>query len=144
MIKIGGELGIKVNKAILSNDVIQPHKSVNMNTLIDLSLLDTNGEYFHICGENDWGYLLVDALLPLLKYSDKIFQEINNMIEKYRVRPEVIGLGKNEYRAVDIMHRIRGLGDPINMYKGIPVVCLGETNAVKLFGKSEREYLPFE
>lgn len=144
MIKIGGELGIKVNKAILSNDVIQPHKGLNMSTLIDLSLLDTNGEYFHICGENDWGYLLVDALLPLFKYADNVLQEISSMIEGYKGHPEVIGLGKNEYRAVDIMHRIRGLGDPIKIYKSIPVVCLGETNAIKLFGKSEREYLPFE
>lgn len=142
MKKIGGELGIEVNKIVLNRekDVREPYGNSSM---IDFSILDKNGHWFHICGENDWGYLLTEALQPLLKYALEVFQEIDNKLNSYHGQPEIIGLGKNEYRAVDIIHRLRGFGEPIEMYKGTPITKLRSNNKIELFGLVENDELPF-
>lgn len=137
-----GELGIEVNKVVLNreNDAKEPYGNSSM---IDLSILDKDGCWFHICGKNDWGYLLTEALRPLLKYALGVFQEIDNKLDSYHGQPEIIGLGKNEYRAVDIAHRLRGFGEPIEIYKGIPIIKLRSNNKIELFGLVENDDLPF-
>jgi len=90
-----------------------------------------------IHGKNDWGYLITDALQPLLNYAEQVFVDIDKRISNYTGKPEVIALGKNEFRAVDIMHKLRGLGDPIKIYKGIPVVRVNYDNKIELLGFSE-------
>lgn len=139
---MGGELGIEVIKVVLNreNDMREPYTNSSM---IDFSILDKDGCWFHICGKNDWGYLLTEALQPLLKYALGVFQEIDNKLDSYSGQPEIIGLGKNEYRAVDIIHRLRGFGDPIEVYKGIPITKLRSDNKIELFGLVENDGLPF-
>lgn len=142
MKKIGGELGIEVSKVVLNrtNDMREPYGNSSM---IDFSILDKNGCWFHICGKNDWGYLLTEALQPLLEYALGIFKEIDKKLKAYKGQPEIIGLGKNEFRAVDIIHRLRGFGEPVEEYKGIPVIKLRADNKIELLGLVENDELPF-
>jgi hypothetical protein len=112
-------------------------------SMIDLSILDKDGCWFHICGENDWGYLLTEALQPLLGYALGVLEEIDKKLNSYDGKPEIIGLGKNEYRAVDILHRLRGCGGPIEMYKGTPITKLYSDNKIELFGFIDNDGLPF-
>lgn len=141
---MGGELGIEVSHVELesSEALNEPYGSLGF-AYIDLSLCDKEGKWLHICGKNDWGYLLTDALQPLLIYEAELRSQIDKRLEEYDGRPEIIGLGKNEYRAMDIAHRLRGVGDPIKIYKGISVVQLQTLNRIELFGKEEECLLPF-
>jgi hypothetical protein len=145
LIKIGGELGMKVSKVrfSLDNDLTNPftgHDAFNLDQYIDMDIFENDGNVLHICGKNDWGYLMVDALMPLIKYADNVLQKIRKMLDEYDGKPEVIVLGRNEYRAVDIIHRLRGNGDPINVFLSIPVVKSEQNNYIKLLGNKPREF----
>lgn len=142
---MGGELGIEVDHVGFGSksDLCEPYGSFGLSP-IDLTLYDKEGKWLHICGKNDWGYLLADAFQPLLIYGDEVCTKINKKIDAYNGKPEIIGLGKNEYRAIDIIHRLRGLGDPIKIYKGIPVVQLQTPNRIELFGIDNDNALPFD
>lgn len=141
---MGGELGIEVNHVEFGtkSDLCELYGVLGL-TMMDLSLYDKEGKWLHICGKNDWGYLLTDALQPLLIYEAEVRTQIDKKLDLYDGRPEIIGLGKNEYRAIDIVHRLRGVGDPIKIYKGIPVFQLQALNRIELFGKDEESLLPF-
>lgn len=109
-----------------------------------MTIYDKGGYCLHIYGKNDWGYLLADALQPLLGYALGVFKHIDDKIAEYKGKPEVIGLGKNEFRAADILHRLRGFGEPIKIYKSIPVVQLQESDRIDLFGQQKNDELPFK
>lgn len=102
-----------------------------------MTIYDKGGYCLHIYGKNDWGYLLADALQPLLDYALGVLKRIDDEIAEYKGETEVIGLGKNEFRAVDILHRLRGFGDPIKIYKGIPVVQLQTSDKIELYGQQK-------
>ena len=59
------------------------------------------------------------------------------------LKPKVIGLGRNEFRALDIVHRIRGSEDSLKEYNNIPVVRLEENNSIEFLGTKEFD-LPFK
>ena len=42
---------------------------------IDMNL-ETSDGVLHLCGKNDWGYLIADALIPLLKYANEVERKI--------------------------------------------------------------------
>ena len=41
---------------------------------------------------------------------------------------------KTKFRALDILHRLRGLDDPLSIYKGVPVVRLKDNDGIKIYG----------
>lgn len=104
-----------------------------------MSLYLKDKGHLHICGKNDWGYLITEALQPLLDYAKQVFEDIDKKISQYKRNPEVILLGRNEFRAVDIIHRLRGFGDPIKIYRGVPVVQANCDNKIEIFGSEEEE-----
>ena len=59
-------------------------------------------------------------------------------------KPDVICLGKNEFRAFDILHRLRGIGEPLAMYRGIPVVRMTKNNGIRMYGKKTESEKPFK
>lgn len=137
-----GEFGIIIDKVSFDDDMVTPYK-FNSRPCIDMTI-SSSEDTVHVCGYNDWGYLLTDALLPLLRYAETVLSNINKQLDGYDGSPEVIVLGKNEYRAVDILHRLRGLGDPIRIYKGIPIVETDYINKTQLLGKHNSDSeLPF-
>lgn len=146
VLSITGEIGLKVNKVVFDKDMVEPYNERNtVYRYIDLDIW-SDKDVFHICGENDWGYLVIEALLPLLRYAQDVLKSIDTMLQACTEAPEVIILGKNEYRAVDILHRIRGLGDEIETYKSIPVVRSNtKDNQIKLLGNNEElnPFIPF-
>lgn len=109
---------------------------------IDMNL-ETSDGVLHLCSKNDWGYLIADALIPLLKYANEVERKI---CEEYNrtINVDVIGLGKNEFRAFDILHRLRGCGEPLAVYKGVPVVQLNKDNGMQIYISKETEDMPFK
>ena len=148
-----GELGIEIGKIDFNrcDDLIKPYNNTSIYNddypSQDLTIISTSNETFHICGRNDWAYLVVDALSPLLQYAslveNKISNDLRKMDKEKNTKPKVIGLGKNEFRAFDILHRLRGLGDSLKKYENIPVVRLEEDNAIEFLGTKEID-LPFK
>ena len=74
------------------------------------------------------------CIMPLLRYADQVEIAIRRKLDDFCYKPEVIGLGKNEFRALDILHRLRGLDDPLSIYKGVPVVRLKDNDGIKIYG----------
>ena len=132
-----GEFVIKADKIKISreSDLVQPYVSDKFGWDDDITMdfdIHSNNEVLHICGRNDWGYLMADALIPLLKYAAKIENGI-----KDRIKPgdavDVIGLGRNEYRALDIVHRLNNSGEPIHDLLGVPIVRLRKDNSATIY-----------
>ena len=137
-----GELGFDIESVTFSRDMNAPHGDISSG-MIDMTFHIKDDGWLHICGENDWAYLLSDALLPFLNYAQQVFTKIDERLGDYDGTPEVIVLGKNEFRAVDVLHRIRGMGDPIEVYKGITVIQADNFNKIELLGKQDYNELPF-
>lgn len=142
MRNITTEIGLKISKAtcqnvLHDNSFVRPYSSSNV-PLIDLDLFGTKDEHVIICGSNDWGYLMTEALIPILKFGAKIEKDISNKLEEMSkngmTKPKVIGLGRNQFRAFDILHRVRGVGEPLKEFRGIPVACLEEIDGLELLG----------
>lgn len=98
----------------------------------------------HLCGKNDWGCLIADALVPLLQYAHGVEERIRLEYDSQPEKPDVICLGKNEFRAFDILHRLRGIGEPLAMYRGIPVVRMTKNNGIRMYGKKTESEEPFK
>ena len=81
---------------------------------------------------------MTEALIPILKFGAKIEKDISNKLEEMSkngmTKPKVIGLGRNQFRAFDILHRVRGVGEPLKEFRGIPVACLEEIDGLELLG----------
>lgn len=110
---------------------------------IDMDLIMPDG-VLHLCGKNDWGCLIVDALVPLLQYAHGVEERIRLEYDSQPEKPDVICLGKNEFRAFDILHRLRGIGEPLAMYRGIPVVRMTKNNGIRMYGKKTESEEPFK
>ena len=139
------EFGMKVNKVTFerSEDMLKPYGSYYNDACIDMSIHTDDG-MFHLCGKNDWGYLMVDAIMSLLRYADQVEIALRRKLDNFCYEPEAIGLGKNEFRALDILHRLRGLDDPLSIYKGVPVVRIKDSDGIKIYGSKEKGELPFK
>lgn len=132
-----GEFAIKADKIKISreSDLVQPYVSDKFGWDDDVTMdfdIHSSNEVLHICGSNDWGYLMADALIPLLKYSAKIKNDVKDRIISDDV-VDVIGLGMNEYRALDIAHRLNNCGEPIHDLFGVPIVQLRQDNGMKIY-----------
>jgi len=141
-----GELGIKIVNAVTQKreDMLRPFDRCpyRAEASIDLTLNGNKDEFLHICGDNDWGYIAVDILKPLLQEANKLYIEILNEIGKRK--PDVILVGMNEFRLLDILHIARDGEYGISVIKNIPVVRGNFCNGIKYLGKNESdEYLPF-
>ena len=89
-------------------------------------------DVLELYGDKDWAYLIVDAMIPLLEYGETVENEVRQYYEK-EDKIDVIGLGKNEFRALDIVHRLRGIGDSLKMYRGVPVVRLNKDSGIYIY-----------
>ena len=136
---MGGEFAINVSKVRSDNWFVKPLKPDNPSN--DLTMVDSEGKYLHICGDNDWGYLAVELLKPILKTGNELYCEISSKINE--LDPEVVLVGKTEYRILDILHIARDSEQGIAVIKGVPIVKGNFDNGVKYLGKREMNYLPF-
>lgn len=141
MFKIGGELGVNVKDIKRDKDIVRPYHSSCRNPM-DLSLLTDDNDWLHICGNNDWGYLALEILKPILQTGIKLNSEICDQISEKN--PEVIVVGRNDYRILDILHTARDSEKGISMLRGVPIVMGYFDNGFKCLGNKEREAdLPF-
>ncbi len=136
---MGGEIALKIKKVSCSNDLVIPFNDYKENPAIDLTIQTDDG-WFHLCGDNDWGYLALEAIKPILQTGIKLENKILNGMQKYQ--PEVILLGKNEFRVLDILHIARDSELGIETIRGIPIVKGNFINGIKYLGKNDEIELP--
>lgn len=119
---VRGELGIEI-KEIEINDLLNPYSKYNPdNKNMDFKILNSDNGFLYICGANDWGYLMCDALMPLMKKADNLKKYIQKLISNYKGEINAVVLSKNDYRILDIHHRLLCGGDPIKRFGDFPVV----------------------
>lgn len=141
MFEIGGELGINVKQIKRDNDIVRPYRLACRNPT-DLSLLGDDNNWLHICGNNDWGYLALEVLKPILQTGVKLNSEICDQISEKN--PEVVVVGRNDYRILDILHTARDSEKGISIIRGVPIVMGDFDNGFKCLGSKEKEAdLPF-
>lgn len=143
MFIIGGELGIKVMKIRPDSDGVRPYDGYGHKRMMDLSLFGDDDHWLHLCGDNDWGYLALEILKPILQETNRLYYEISNNINSHK--PEVVLVGRNEFRMLDILHIARDGEEGISVILGVPIVKGDFDNGVKYLGrKPEPIELPFE
>lgn len=116
---MGGEVVFKILSVKSDHWFVRPDKSYGRGN--DLSMKTEDG-WFHICGDNDWGYLALQLLEPIYKEAEKILAAIDNSIkvsksENNNIR--IIELGRNDKRIMDIRF---GGKDKCTQINGIPVI----------------------
>lgn len=134
---MSGEIGLAIKKVRFDEDMVCPYgsPSCGKKPSITLMCMGEDGECFHIVGDNDWGYLLVNALKDLMQYATSIEDQIAKKAWDYSGTPEFIALGKNEYRALDIKRIINGEKN-LEVFN-IPIVKTSKDNGIELFGQVE-------
>lgn len=137
---MGGELGIKIAKAYGSREIVRPYGEYS--EYIDLTIESATRENLHICGANDWGYLAADILKPVIKEAYRVYAQITNGILKNN--PEVILLGRNEYRLIDIYRQLRNEQDTETQIMKVPYVKGDFANGIKYLGSQKEDSFPFE
>lgn len=144
MLVIGGELGIKIIKIKPDSEAVRPYDGYGHKRMTDLNLFGDDNHWLHICGENDWGYLALEVLKPILQTAIGIHKEITDHINESN--PEVILVGRNDFRLLDILHIARDGEEGISIIRGIPVVKGDFDNGVKFLGKKTKDdsELPFK
>lgn len=141
MFEIGGELGVNVKDIKRDKDIVRPYHLACKNSM-DLSLLTDDNSWLHICGDNDWGYLALEVLKPILQTGVKLNSEILNQISEKN--PEVVVVGRNDFRILDILHTARDSEKGISVIHGVPIVMGDFDNGFKCLGNKEKEAdLPF-
>ena len=141
---MGGELSFKIKSVYSDRDFIRPSR-YSINTLNneyeptnDLSMQSDDGNYFHICGNNDWAFLALDLLKPIKDEAKSIIQCVKERKEK---NPDIkaVMLGKNDKRIMDIYFGGKGRCDKI---VGLPVITTEQLNEVKFLVEKEI-FVPF-
>ena len=141
---LGGELSFKIKSVYSDRDFIRPSR-YSINTLNnkyeptnDLSMQLDDGNYFHICGNNDWAFLALDLLKPIKDEAKSIIQCVKERKEK---NPDIkaVTLGKNDKRIMDIYFGGKGRCDKI---VGLPVITTEQLNEVKFLVEKEI-FVPF-
>lgn len=141
---MNGEFSLDVKKIAFSTDfdMSQPYSDTidgHAIPYIDLDIFTQDGT-FHICGRNDWAYLVTDALIPFLRYAKSVEKYVDDEIRKTaRYKTDVICVGRNQFRAMDIMHQLRNGGEHIKTYRSIPVVKLKENDGVRIYSSNKDE-----
>ena len=129
---LGGELGIKI-KSIRTNGITHPYRLENDENKIsiDLSITSDDGNYLHICGENDWGYLALEIIKPIYKEAENLINDVKSRVSKIGDKPEVIILGLNQQRIMDIYCGEKGKCTEI---AGIPIARSNEIKEFRYIG----------
>ena len=86
--------------------------------------------------------MAVELLKPLLQEANKLYLEISKNIEK--MKPEVVMVGKNDFRMLDILHLVRDTEEGISIIRNVPIVKGNFLNGVKFLGKQDIKESPFE
>ena len=93
---IGGELYVNVVRISPDSESVRPYNTYGSKRMTDLNLFGDDNHWLHICGENDWGYLALEVLKPILQTAIGIHEEIlDNIADR---NPEVILVGRNDFR----------------------------------------------
>ena len=121
---MGGEFGIKI-KIVRTDGIEVSGKG------IDLTIISEEGQYLHICGDNDWGYFALDMLKPIYKYAEDLIGDVKTRIAKIGDKPEVIILGLNQQRVMDIYCGGKGKCTEI---AGVPIARSSEIKAFRYVG----------
>ncbi len=124
-------------------DNVRPYNGYGNSRNMVLSLLGNDNQWLHLCGDNDWGYLALEVLKPILQTAISVQTDIINNISDHN--PEVILVGRNDFRLLDILHIARDGEEGISIIRGIPVVKGDFDNGVKFLGKKTKDdsELPF-
>lgn len=147
---MGGEIGLKIAEIKFSDDNVAPYKDGWRYTkvAIDATLIDENGDHFHICGDNDWIDLSVKAMLPFVQAAIRTENLVRSKLERIRKEenvPAVIRLGKDPYRQMNLMHILRSGGDSISTFDGVPVIRGDDADGVEIFLESAKiSKMPFD
>jgi len=112
-----GEITVKIDK-IETSSISEPFRFGSMNPCVDLTIKDSNNNYLHICGNNDWGYLALEILNPIKESAENLIEDVKERIARIGDKPEVIMLGINQQRIMDIYHGGKGKCTEIS---GIPI-----------------------
>lgn len=143
MLIIGGELGIKVMKIRPDSEAVRPYDGYGHKRMMDLSLFGDDDHWLHLCGDNDWGYLTLEVLKPILKEAIRLHEDIVDNLSVSK--PEVILVGRNDFRLLDILHIARDSEEGISVIRGVPIVRGDFDNGIKYLGrKTDPIELPFE
>ena len=121
---MGGELGIKI-KSIRTDGIANSGKN------IDLTMISEDGQYLHVCGDNDWGYFALDMLKPIYEYAENLISDVKTRIARIGDKPEAIILGINQQRIMDIYCGGKGKCTEI---AGIPIARSKEFKAFRYVG----------
>lgn len=84
------------------------------------------------------------GIKPILQGANSIYTDILNNISDRK--PEVILVGRNEFRMLDILHIARDGQEGITVIRGVPIVRGEFDNGIKYLGKKTEDdsELPFQ
>lgn len=137
---MGGEIGFKVSRILQDRHMVSPYTDLNGDRVkLDLSLKSDKDDYFHICGDNDWGYLAVELLMPIIETAHRLLEQIENELMKMPYYPEVIMLGKNEWRVFDIYYMLTGNNLTQREIQNIPIVKSNKSREIRYVGQKSKE-----
>ena len=138
---MGGELGLKVMSVYSDSGFVRPSQyHLNSKGIItnDLSMKGVDGEFLHICGDNDWAFLALDLLEPIMNEAKKIMKLVQNR-KKQTPTIKAVMLGKNDKRIMDVYFGGKGKCERI---LGLPVIVTDELNEVT-FLVEDTNSIPF-
>lgn len=140
---MGGEIGMKIIE-VRTDGIVHPYGKFDNQIAIDLTLKDDKGNFFHICGDNDWGYFALEMLEPIHREAESLINDVKTRLSRIGDRPEVIMIGLNQQRILDIHFGGKGKCTEI---AGIPVARSNKTKEFRYVGnvhyKGYEEDLPF-
>lgn len=125
-----GEIGFQI-KNIRVSDITHPYNEYRKVISTELTLVDEHNDLLHICGDNDWGYLALEILKPIIAEAEHLINDVKTRIARIGDKPEAILLGKNQQRIMDIY-----CGGEGKCYEiaGIPIARSNESKAFKYIG----------
>lgn len=135
MIIIGGELGFDILKVSSDMRYIRPNDEKISN---DLTMHTIDGNFFHICGNNDWAFLALELLEPIKKEAKNIIQKVKNYIDS-GINIKAIILGRNDKRIMDVYFGGRNKCEKIF---GIPIIISDKKDLFEVLVEYE-EHLPY-
>lgn len=117
---MGGELAINVKEIVID-------EPLSIYDTSDLRIVDEDNNRLYICGKNnDWPFLMIDALKPIKKRAQTIVDKAIKAKETSDI--EAVVLGKREKRDMDVLF---GGYDKCNRIVGIPVIKSEENTCLK-------------
>lgn len=104
----------------------------------DLSMKGADGEFLHICGDNDWAFLALDLLEPIMNEAKKITKLVQDRKTQTPIIKAVI-LGKNDKRIMDVYFGGKGKCEKI---LGLPIIATDKLDEVT-FLVEDTNSIPF-